>query len=423
MDKFFENLKNKDFFCLWLAQIISQFGDRVNQMALIGLVAGLKPGSAIHLAKILSFTIIPVFIVGPIAGVYVDRWDRRTTLFICDFLRGLFILSIPLVFMMKGSMIPIYIVVFLAFCLSRFYVPAKMSIIPDLVEEKNLLIANSLINTTGMIAFVLGCAVGGFIVEKIGADGGFVTGAVTFFISGLLVFKMNGKPKLRINRDELLGLGKEVVGVIQKSVIGEIKEGVLYFLQHKEIRFIASMMFLLFAAAGAIYIVIIVFVQNAFNTVTKDLGILAVFLGIGLFVGSLLYGRWGEKSSQFKTIFFCLILGGLALLAFSIAVEHFTNRILAIALAFILGLVVGPIVIAANTIVHQVGDAKMLGKVFSSLEIVMHLAFLLTMLLSAAASEYIDAFWILVASGSVFVMIGFVGILRHRENQKIPGVA
>src|SRR5262245_50329003 len=174
MNKFFKSVQNRDFLLLWWAQVISQFGDRINQMALIGLVAGRTPGSAMELAKLLTFTIIPVFIVGPIAGVYVDRWDRRTTLFVCDFLRGLLVLSIPLVFMGKVSIIPIYFVVFLAFCLSRFYVPAKMSIIPELVEAKDILIANSMVSVTGMIAFVLGCATGGFIVEKFGSRGGFI---------------------------------------------------------------------------------------------------------------------------------------------------------------------------------------------------------------------------------------------------------
>ena len=80
---FRRSFQNKSFLSFWLAQLISQFGDRINQMALVGLVAGREFGSAMELAKLLTFTIIPVFIVGPIAGVYVDRWDRKTTLFVC----------------------------------------------------------------------------------------------------------------------------------------------------------------------------------------------------------------------------------------------------------------------------------------------------------------------------------------------------
>src|SRR3989338_2861557 len=113
---FLIDLKNRNFLRLFFAQVIAQFGDRIIQMALVGIIAERSPGSAMDLAKILSFTIIPVFIIGPIAGVYVDRWDRRSVLFICDFLRGLLVLTIPFIFFSKTSFVPIYIIVFLTFC-------------------------------------------------------------------------------------------------------------------------------------------------------------------------------------------------------------------------------------------------------------------------------------------------------------------
>src|SRR5882672_8892300 len=112
---FFQNKENRGFFRFWLAQLISQFGDRVHQMALVGLIAMRNPGSAFELAKLLAFTIIPVFLIGPIAGVYVDRWSRRSTLFICDFIRGLLVLSIAFYFMNLPSIIPLYGMVFCIF--------------------------------------------------------------------------------------------------------------------------------------------------------------------------------------------------------------------------------------------------------------------------------------------------------------------
>ena len=148
MIRYLRQFQNQNFSRLWWAQLISQFGDRIYQMALIGLIAERAPGSAIQLAKLMAFTVIPVFLIGPVAGVYVDRWDRRTTLFVCDFLRGLLVLAMPFIFIHRDSMVPIYIIVFLVFCLSRFYVPAKMSILPDLVSSENLLMANSLMTTT-----------------------------------------------------------------------------------------------------------------------------------------------------------------------------------------------------------------------------------------------------------------------------------
>ena len=416
MIKILKQFNSENFTRLWWAQLISQFGDRVNQMALIGLMAERSPGSAMQLAKLLSFTIIPVFIIGPIAGVYVDRWDRRTTLFVCDFLRGLLVLSIPFVFLKQDSMVPIYITVFLAFCLSRFYVPAKMSIVPDLVHNEHLLMANSLLTTTGMIAFVLGCAVGGFLVDRTGARGGFICDAITFFISGILVFSMRMPGKFKNIPSKILQTGKEVMTIIRKSAIQEMKEGVRYLIGHKEIRLIMSMLFILLSAAGAIYVVIIVFVQQSFQSVTRDLGILAIFLGAGLFLGVLIYGRWGQKIPWYKTIFLCLMSGGMMLMVFAVSVYHFPRIGVAMALSTLLGLMVGPVFIAANAVTHQVCDAQMRGKVFSALEIVIHLAFLIAMFVSSYLSEHVERVWILTGVGVILILVGVVGFIRFQSD-------
>ena len=113
MVRFGRVLKNRDFFLLWLGQIISQFGERLSQMALIGLVYMKAPGSTMQLAKVLSFTILPIFLIGPVAGVYVDRWDRRRTMFVSDFLRAALVFLIVLAIALKWPMITIYILIFL----------------------------------------------------------------------------------------------------------------------------------------------------------------------------------------------------------------------------------------------------------------------------------------------------------------------
>ena len=283
---FRRSLQNKGFLAFWLAQLISQFGDRINQMALVGLVTGRQiganPGSAMELAKVLAFTIIPVFVVGPIAGVYVDRWDRKTTMFVCDIVRGLLVLTIPLVFIYQASMWPIYGVVFLAFCLSRFYVPAKMSIIPEIVDPESLHAANSLATVTGMIAFVMGALLGGLIVEYWGARGGFLIDSGTFLVSALLI-SLISRPQLRgMRAGELMAAGKEMASAY-KNVWHEARAGVVYIMANRDIRYIINLMMILFMAAGAIYVVIIIFIQESFGSVTKHLGFMAVGLGVGLF--------------------------------------------------------------------------------------------------------------------------------------------
>ena len=92
MWKFISDKKSLDFHRFWFAQLVSQFGDRVYQMALVGLMTALHPGSVMEMSKLFSFAIVPAFIIGPIAGVYIDRWDRRTTLFISYLIQSILIL-------------------------------------------------------------------------------------------------------------------------------------------------------------------------------------------------------------------------------------------------------------------------------------------------------------------------------------------
>ena len=409
--------KNRNFLRLWLAQLISQFGNRVNQLALVGLIAERSPGSAMAMAKLLAFTIVPVFIIQPFAGALVDRWDRRTTLFVCDIIRGCLVLTIPFIFMANKTVImPIYIIVFLVFCFSRFYVPAKMSIIPDLVEEHNLIKANSLVTTTGMIAFVLGVAVGGFLVELFGARTGFIIDAVAFFVSASLLLSMDLSKHLKPSREKLRH-ARQLVNEVRKSTMQDIKEGILYLIRQKEIRFIVLMLFILLAAAGSIYVVIIVFIQKSFHSVTMDLGFLGVCLGLGLFLGTICYGKWGQKFLWYKTIFFCLLFGGVMLIAFTVLIHLYSNIMVAMLLAILLGLVVGPIFIASNTMTLVFADDHMRGRMFSALEIVIHFAFLSAMLLSSWLSDHIREVWILASVGGLIALIGLTGLVRKWDIQ------
>lgn len=421
MAKFREVLKNRNFFFLWLGQIISQFGDRLNQMALIALVYQRTPGSALELAKLISFTIIPVFIIGPVAGVYVDRWDRRRTMYICDFLRAGMIFLIPFLFFFKQSMFPIYILIFLAFSVGRFFVPAKMSIVPDMVKEKDLLLANSLINTTGMIAAALGFGLSGILISWIGPRGGFYLDSLSFFVSASLIFLIS--PKINSYKKEgLFNLGREVLEVIKKSVASEIKEGIFYLTKNKDLRYIVLILFMLWAALGSIYTVVIIFVQGTLGSVTKDLGLLVMFLGVGLFLGAILYGRFGQKISLFKIIFLSLALSGLVLIIFTTALIYAPSFFMAAALISILGISVSPIMIACNTLTHQASDSEMRGKVFSSLEVVIHLAFLISMFLSAFIADKIGHTRVLVGVGLILVLSGVLGVIfndRNRRTQRV----
>lgn len=382
-------------------------------MALIGLVYQRAPGSSMQIAKILSFTIIPVFLIGPVAGVYVDRWDRRRTMYICDLLRAGLILCIPLFLFYRQSFLPIYIIIFLTFCIGRFFVPAKLSIIPELVEPKDLLLANSLVNTTGMIAAIVGFGISGLLVQWLGAQKGFYFDALSFLISGIFIFLISIRAvRTGGHRRER---GRELVELIRKSLWDEIKEGFVYFAKNKNLRFTSIITFILWSALGAVYVVSIVFIQQTLKTVTGELGLLIMFLGTGLLGGALIYGRFGQRISPYKIIFVTLILSGIMLIVFASVLNTHPYFTTAALLSFVLGLTISPIMIASNTIIHHVSENNMLGKVFSAFEIIMHLGFLLCMFVSSRLAEVYSPQIILTSVGWIIIGVGGVNLFLHHK--------
>lgn len=416
MIKLLTGRENRNFLRLWVAQLISQFGDRIHQLALIALIAERTGGSATSLAKVISFTILPVFIIQPFAGVLVDRLDRRTTLFVCDIIRAALVFTIPFYFIHFDTMVPIYIMVFLIFSFSRFYVPAKMSIIPDLVNKNELIEANSLVSSTALIAFVLGAALGGYYIEIYGSRNGFIIDGLTFLFSAVFLMSMDVVWRLKINAQKIHD-AEILVKKSSQTVFEEIKEGFDYIVHNKEIRLVLGMIYMLLSAAGASYVVLVVFVQQAFGSITKDLGVLAVCLGAGLFIGFMAYGKWGKRFKWHTTIFACLIFGGAMMIAFALCVQFYANLYLAMMLAVVWGIVIGPVFIAANTVVHLMSKDDMRGKMFSALEIVIHFAFLVAMMVSSFLEKYIQIVWILVGVGGCVIVFSFFGLFNKKIRQ------
>jgi MFS family permease len=408
MVKFRDVLFSKNFFSLWSGQIISEFGDRLNQMALIALVYYKEPGSVMALARLLFFIIIPVFVIGPVAGVYADRWDRKRTMIISDVLRGALVLLIP-VFVHLDMMIPVYALVFLIFSATRFFLPSKMSFIPSIVSEEKLMVANALANTTRMIATVLGFALAGLIVKWIGHTWGFYLNSLSYFVSAAFIAVITPKEKLKDVKEEL-HMTKEIVEKsIRKNLWTEIVEGFGYVFRKSHMKVVTSTFFLLMAGAGAVFCIIIVFIQESFGSVTEDLGIFGAFLGAGLFLGTVAFGKFGQKLSKIHSIFISFALCGLVLIVFAFYAAKSPLFLVGSLLVLLVGAAVAPILTCTNTLVHVLIPDEARGRIFSSMEAVMHLGFMLAMFLTAYLSRFVSNFAILVACGVIFLAAGTAG--------------
>jgi len=417
MAHFRDVLGNRNFFCLWAGQIISQFGDRLNQMALVALVYKNAPGSPLKLAQLILFMVIPVFLIGPIAGVYVDRWDKKKVMVMSDILRGVLVLFIPL-FVVQKSLFMVYVIVFLIFSISRFFLPSKMSIIPNIVPPDKLLLANSLSDTTRMIATFVGLALAGVVVQWVGVVGSFYIDAATYFISALSVGLIAVKKQtIKFNLSET----KEAIQrAINKTLIKEIKEGLIYFATNTNIRFVGIVLFLLLSGIGAISCVSIVYIQESFGSITEDLGFFGMLLGIGLFIGAIIYGKFGGNIPKKLVIFYSFLACGIVIIFFTLAVRFYSHVLAPGILIFALGISAGPIVTSGNTLVHETLPDDARGRVFSSLELVMHLGFLIFMFLTSAIAEKIDKIWVLLSSGLIFLIAGLIGVYYiEKQNRKV----
>ncbi len=402
-------LKKRSFSLLWLGQIVSQFGDRLTQMALIGFVYRIAPHSSLSLAKIMSLAIIPVFILSPVAGVYIDRWNKQRVMWVSDFLRGVFILTIPFLLGLT-SLLFIYVFIFLSFCVGRFFIPAKMAIVPSLVEKKEVFMANSLISTTAMISAILGFGLGGVIVERLGIRSAFIIDATTFFASAFFISLMRIKEKSWFRPQDIIELSKKAITEVKNSFIFDIKQGVKYLWKEQETKFAVRTFFVLFSCVGALYVVFIVFIQDTLSSATLELGKLAVGAGVGLFLGSLLYGRVAHRFSVKRVINIAMFLASGYLIFFVTLLRVTPSKNFAFFSCFLLGLFAAPIIIAVNGLIHTKSEDEFWGRTFSSLEVVIHFAFLIFMFISSYLAEIFSPFTIILFVGIIIFSFSLVSL-------------
>lgn len=152
---------NPSFSALWAGQIISLFGDRVNQIALAAFVFELTD-SALLTALMFFVATVPNLFLSPIAGTFVDRWDQKQVLVVSDILRAAVVLLVPVAILLNVWVA--YPLVFLLTTISIFFRPARQAILPRLVDEEDLLSANSAMWVAETIADVINYPLAGLFV-------------------------------------------------------------------------------------------------------------------------------------------------------------------------------------------------------------------------------------------------------------------
>jgi MFS family permease len=412
MSSILKVLKNKNFLFLWIGQLISQFGDCLVSMALISLVYDKFSASTIAYAKLIFFIVIPVFLIGPIAGILVDRWNRKKVMITCDVLRAVLVSLIPILFTLNKNMIFVYICVFLVYSSTRFFLPSKLSIIPDLVSEDKLLAANSLTTTSRTIALIFSVALAGVTVQVLGWKASFYIDGLTYIVSAILISRID-LPQVAKEIKHDVSVARDVIREsFRRGLMSDIRQGRQFILHDPQMRFISVIFFLLMSGVGAISVVLIVFVQGNFGTATSHLSFLTAFLAMGFILGTLLYAKLGQNVSKERAIYISFVLSGATLALFSKVITPHTPIYKAGFMAFVWGIVLSPIMVCLYTLLHEKVPNKLRGKTFSAIEIFIHAGFLLFMFLCAWLADKLTPAEIIMYIGIVFVALGLFNLRR-----------
>jgi MFS family permease len=404
-------------------------------------------GSALQVGLSVIASALPMLLLGPVAGVFVDRWDRKPTMIIADVLRGLLVLACLVVRTPEQVWI-YYTVAFLMSCVSRFFFPAQNAVLPLIVPaQDDLLAANGLMQIVQTAGLLIGPALAGFSIGLWGAGVAFVADSATFFVSAAAILTMRWQTTVaqpaadrRTTETRCRCLSRPAGRYAEIAAVWtEMREGVAYLFGNRTMAGILLCMAVVQFGLGAINVIWVPFMQRTFGLGPEGLGAVDTAQGIGMALGGVMLGfvvsRFRQKNLAGWGIVF---IGGMIALmglspAFSLAslspalqsnvpVAEMAvgQRLLYMPLMLLvysiaLGVALVPAQSALMTMMQlAVPDLKR-GRVGSALNALTMAAGLISMAAAAAAGDLVGLRAIYVGSGLIVSGAGLVGLLALRE--------
>jgi len=324
---------NRNFRLLFAGQAISQLGDWFNSVAVYALLLDLT-GSATAVAGMLIVQFLPVALVGPLAGVVVDRVNRRRLMILADVARGCLILGL-LVVRRPDQVWIAYVVMALTVAGSAFFEPARTATIPNVTTPDELLPANALSAATWSAMLAIGASVGGLVTAVAGRNVAFTVNALSFFVSALCIgaTRYDATPAIR----------SQPKGLAALLGITDLVDGVRYVRQHSHV---AALMCVKagWGLAGGVLLLLTIFGQRVFPIGTgaaAGIGVLYGARGVGAGLGPIAL-RWilGQQPRRLRMaiapaffvvgMFYMALAGAptLAIASLCVLCAHFGGSIL-----------------------------------------------------------------------------------------------
>jgi MFS family permease len=392
---------NGSFSALWAGQLISLFGDRLNQMALVAVVA-ISTGSALATGLVFFAATLPNLLLSPIAGTFVDRWDHKEVMVVSDILRAAIVLVIPLAAV--TNIILVYPLIFLVTTISVFFRPARVAILPRIVPPEDLLSANSALWVGETIADIIGYPLAGLFVALLGTAVplAFWVDSATYIASAALIATIVVAKPTRVGADEdasrpgfwaelMAGwrfLRNEVVLLTNtlQGVVGQFSLGLSIALTPS---FIQGSL----TSSGFPWQVSYGFVETG--------------IGLGQLIGGVAVGLLGTRFAMGRTVIVGYALFGLFIFLFALS----GNLAVAIGLAFGQGVANMIFVIPSQTLFQERTPPALMGRVIGFRFALVFGSMTIAMLLGSILGQVFGPAPVMAAFGLVTIAAGLAGML------------
>jgi len=417
--------KNRQFMALWLAQIFSQFGDRVVFVLFVAVLTA-NPNVKIggfHVAAAeltswlyVAFT-IPGIVFSPIAGVYVDRWSNRVVMVVSNMVRafGVCLVATPYV---KHSPTAAFSLAFLISVGSQFFAPAESSAIPRVVKKENLYAANSLFFTTMMIALGFGFAIGEPIISQTGiGKAPFAVGAA-FLLAAVFVTQVTDNTP---NKDK------------EEAWWEELRFGLAYIVNNPPVYKAILKITVLFSTVITLNIIAVALTQQVMDLAPVQFGYIVAAAGAGMGLGNFLVSHYFTKVAPTLLAYRGFILLGLfmsLLGSLGFLQDDLFPRIGLAGLTFHGPMIVVPLIIAAcigiscsfvavptQSLLQAAVPPDLRGKVFGAQNTAMSAASTIPVVLTGVSADYLPG-----GVSTTLLILGLptliVGVINHNKTKR-----
>jgi len=305
--------RNLNFLLIWIGQSVSLLGDFLYIIALMWWVLE-KTGSTAAMATVAICSSLPFVILGPFAGTYVDRVDKRKLLILMDLGRGI-IISIPgvLFFLNQLQAWHIFIIAALLSSMTTFFNPALASFIPRIVDKEELIRANSLSQMSNNLSGVIGPALAGVLVALFGAGTVMFLNALSFFISVIAIFLVRIKTE------------KVFAQKIRKKFLHDLLDGLNFIRTESGILGLVILFSLLNFFVAPVGVLIPLVVKNILKMGAEGFGVLGSSISVGMVLGSLFLGMIGGVRRKGTFIITGITVAGFFLALFGISESFWTS--------------------------------------------------------------------------------------------------